>query len=190
MGVKRAVDTEFWKDSKVDEFTPEDKYFMLYLLTNPSTTQLGIYELSIKQAAYHLGYSKEAVRVLIDRFQKAYGVIFYSEETSEIAIKNFLRHSIVKGGFRRHIADIRKDLCLVADDILPEDTGLAGGRADQAQQGPDRGGFSRAVRSDESKKFTLRDRKIQLHHTTVFPVIFGKLTCFDNVHILTLSLVD
>ena len=98
MGIKRIVDTSFWTDGKVDEFTPEDKYFMLYLLTNPFTTQLGIYEISIKQVAFQLGYSVDAVNALIDRFSNKYGVIAYSKATNEIAIKNFLRHSIIKGG--------------------------------------------------------------------------------------------
>lgn len=98
MGVKRIVDTSFWTDGKVDEFSPEDKYFMLYLLTNPFSTQLGIYEISIKQVAFQLGYSVDAVKVLLDRFEKKYGMIIYSPDTSEIAIKNFLCHSIIKGG--------------------------------------------------------------------------------------------
>jgi hypothetical protein len=98
MGIKRIVDVSFWTDGKVDEFTPEDKYFMLYLLTNPFATQLGIYEISIKQAAFQLGYSPEAVRNLIDRFETKYKVILFSKETNEIAVKNFLRHSIIKGG--------------------------------------------------------------------------------------------
>lgn len=98
MGIKRIVDTSFWTDSKVDEFTPEDKYFMLYLLTCPFTKQLGIYELSPKQAAFQLGYSVEAVNSLIDRFENKYKIIIFSKETNEIAIKNFLKHSIVKGG--------------------------------------------------------------------------------------------
>ena len=98
MGIKRIVDTGFWTDGKVDEFSPEDKYFMLYLLTNPFTTQLGIYEISIKQAAFQLGYSEEAVKVLLDRFENKYHMIQYSKDTKEIAIKNFLRHSIIKGG--------------------------------------------------------------------------------------------
>ena len=96
--VKRIVSTSFWTDNKVDEFTPEDKYFMLYLLTNPFTTQLGIYELSIKQAAFQMGYSMDAFNVLLDRFENKYHIIVYSKETGEIAIKNFLRHSIIKGG--------------------------------------------------------------------------------------------
>lgn len=98
MGIKRIVDTSFWSDGKVDEFSPEDKYFMLYLMTNPFTTQLGIYEFSIKQAAFQLGYSTDAVKVLLDRFENKYKMIFYSPGTNEIAIKNYLRHSIVKGG--------------------------------------------------------------------------------------------
>lgn len=98
MGIKRIVDTSFWTDGKVDEFSPEDKYFMLYLLTNPFSTQLGIYEFSIKQVAFQLGYSVDAVKVLLERFENKYGVITYSKATNEVAIMNFLRHSIVKGG--------------------------------------------------------------------------------------------
>lgn len=98
MGIKRIVDTSFWTDNKVDEFSPEDKYFMCYLLTNPFTTQLGIYEISIKQAAFQLGYSVDAVKVLLDRFEHKYGIIRFSNDTKEVAIMNFLRHSIVKGG--------------------------------------------------------------------------------------------
>lgn len=99
MGIKRIVDTAFWTDGKVDEFSPEDKYFMLYLMTSPFTTQLGIYGISVKQIAFQLGYSIDTVRVLLERFENKYEIIIYSQETSEIAIKNYLRHSIVKGGF-------------------------------------------------------------------------------------------
>lgn len=98
MGIKRIVDTSFWTDNKVDDFSPEDKYFMLYLLSNPFTTQLGIYELSIKQAAFQMGYSVDAVNVLLDRFENQYCLIKWAKDTNEVAIKNFLRHSIMKGG--------------------------------------------------------------------------------------------
>lgn len=98
MGIKRIVDSGFWTDGKTDDFTPEDKYFMLYLLTNPFTTQLGIYEISMKQVAFQLGYSVESVQALLDRFESKYGVIIYSRDTREIAILNYLKHSIVKGG--------------------------------------------------------------------------------------------
>ena len=98
MGIKRIVDTSFWTDGKVDEFTPEDKYFMLYLLTNPATTQLGIYEISVKRAAYEMGYSMDSIRSLLERFEQTHKIIIHSKKTNEVAVKNFLRHSIIKGG--------------------------------------------------------------------------------------------
>lgn len=117
MGIKRIVDVSFWTDGKVDEFTPEDKYFMLYLLTNPFATQLGIYEISIKQAAFQLGYSSEAVRNLLDRFETKYGIIIFSRETNEIAVKNYLRHSIIKGG--KPVEDcLKKEIAKVKDYSL------------------------------------------------------------------------
>lgn len=99
MGIKRIVDTDFWTDDKVVEsFSPEDKLFMLYLMTNPHTTQLGIYSLNKKIMAFELGYSIDVISVLIDRFETQYNIIRFSKETNEIALKNSLKHSIVKGG--------------------------------------------------------------------------------------------
>jgi len=96
--IKRVVDTGFWSDDKVMDFSPEDKYFWLFLLTNEYTTQLGIYYLPIKKAAFDLGYSVETVRVLLDRFENEYDLIKFSKTTDEVAIKNYLMYSIVKGG--------------------------------------------------------------------------------------------
>lgn len=97
--IKRVVNTAFWDDEKViNDFSPEDKYFMLYLLTNKHTTQLGIYRLVPKQTGYEMGYSQEAVLVLLDRFENKYNILKYSRSTSEVAIRNYLFHSVVKGG--------------------------------------------------------------------------------------------
>ena len=117
MGIKRIVDTSYWTDGKVDEFSPEDKYFMLYLLTNPFSKQLGIYEISIKQAAFQMGYSIDAFNVLLDRFESKYKMILFSKETNEVAILNFLRHSVMKGG--KPVEDcIRKEMTLVKNKAL------------------------------------------------------------------------
>ena len=118
MGIKRVVDVDFWNDSKViDYFSPEDKYFMLYLLTNPHTTQLGVYELNIKRAAFEMGYSTEAITVLLERFESKYSMIKYSEKSNEVAIKNFLRHSIIKGG--KPVEDLlKKEIKNVKDKSL------------------------------------------------------------------------
>jgi hypothetical protein len=119
MGVKRIVDSAFWTDAKVDTFSPEDKYFMLYLLSNPFSKQLGIYEINTRQAAFQMGYSEDAFRVLLDRFETKYRIILFSKETSEVAILNFLRHSILKGG--KPVEDcIKKEMDLVKNRDLIE----------------------------------------------------------------------
>lgn len=109
MAIKRVVDTSFWTDDKVVElFSPEDKLFMLYLLTNPHTKQLGIYSINTKIIAFELGYSVDTINILLERFENKYGMIKYSHETREIAIKNYLKYSIIKGG--KPVED-----CLIAD---------------------------------------------------------------------------
>ena len=96
MGIKRVVDTDFWTDEKVEVFEPEEKLFWVYLLTNPYTKQLGIYHITKKQMSFQLGYDVEQIERLLDKFEKEYGLIKYVD--SEIAIFNFLKHSILKGG--------------------------------------------------------------------------------------------
>ena len=118
MAVKRVVNTDFWNDEKVmDLFSPEDKLFMLYLITNPHTTQLGVYAINPKHMSFELGYTSEVIHVLLERFEKNYGIIKYSYQTKEIAIKNFLRHSIVKGG--KPVEDcLKKEIAQVKDKTL------------------------------------------------------------------------
>lgn len=106
MGIKRVIDTELWTDEKVESFTPEEKLFWVYLLTNPFTRQLGIYRITKKQIAFQLGYDVDTISKLIDRFQNEYKLIKY--ENGEIAILNFLKRSILKGG--KPVED-----CLMAD---------------------------------------------------------------------------
>ncbi len=97
--IKRIVDTDFWDNDKVlDEFSIEDKYFYLFLLTNPFTTQLGIYPFPLKKASFYSGFSVEKLQSLLDRFETQYGWIKYSPETSEIAVKGYLKHTLLKGG--------------------------------------------------------------------------------------------
>ena len=115
--VKRPVSTGFWTDGKVDDFSPEDRYFMLYLLTSPFSKQLGIYEISIRQASFQMGYSEETFKVLLDRFENKYKIILYSKETNEVAILNFLCHSVVSGG--KPVEDcIKQDMARVKNKEL------------------------------------------------------------------------
>lgn len=99
MGKYRAVQSDFWTDPRVmEELTPEDRYFFLYLLTGPNTTQIGIYEITRKQMEFDLGYSRETIENLIKRFSETYDMIRYNKETRELAIKNWGRYNLNKGG--------------------------------------------------------------------------------------------
>ncbi|MBG9981037.1 hypothetical protein [Facklamia lactis] len=99
MGIKRLIDVDFWEDPKIiDHFSIEDRYFYLYLMTNPNTSQLGIYQLPIKTISDKTGFTREVVLTLLERFEKVLCVIKYNYETQEIALIESLRHSIIKGG--------------------------------------------------------------------------------------------
>lgn len=94
MAIYRNIRISFWTDSKiVDEFTPEDRYFYLYLFTNPHTNLAGCYELSMKQASVELGYDPTAIKTLIRRFTDVHGVIKYSEHTKEVLLLNWHKYN-------------------------------------------------------------------------------------------------
>lgn len=97
MTIFRNVHVSFWTDAKVvDDFTPEDRYFYVYLLTNPHTNLCGCYEISMKQMSDELGYNKESIEKLIDRFHKIHKVIAYSKETKEMLIYNWSKYNWTK----------------------------------------------------------------------------------------------
>lgn len=94
MAIYRNVQLSFWTDNKVeDEFTPEDKYFYLYLLTNPQTNICGCYEVSYKQMCNQTGYNKDTIERLINRFEKVHNMIRYSKDTKEILILNWYKYN-------------------------------------------------------------------------------------------------
>ncbi len=114
----RSVHTQFWTDSRVvEEFTPEDRYFFLYLLTNQNTTQIGIYQITKRQIAFDLGYSTETVNALLERFINYHKLIRYNPNTKELAIKNWGKYNLVRGG--KPVLDcVSAELRDVKDDSL------------------------------------------------------------------------
>ena len=94
MAIFRKINVNFWEDEKVvDDFTPEDRFFMLYLMTNPHTNQIGCYKITIKQIEFETGYNKETIEKLLNRFEKIHNVIKYSNETKEILILNWYKYN-------------------------------------------------------------------------------------------------
>lgn len=94
MALYRNVQVSFWNDTKViDEMTPEDRYFMLYLLSNPHTNQVGCYEISVRDISKEMGYTEESVKKLLERFEKKLKVAKYSKKTKELLIMNWYKYN-------------------------------------------------------------------------------------------------
>lgn len=94
MAIYRNVMLSFWTDNKVeDDFTPEDKYFYLYLLTNPQTNICGCYEVSYSQISRQTGYNRETIDRLFLRFEDVHKIIRYNRDTKEILILNWYKYN-------------------------------------------------------------------------------------------------
>ena len=90
MAIFRKIHTSFWSDPFTSELDNDKKLFYLYLLTNERTKQCGIYEISIRQIQFDLNIKVETVKKYIDFFSKT-GKIMFSDNTNEIAIKNWVK---------------------------------------------------------------------------------------------------
>lgn len=108
----RSIYVNFWSDPKIeDECTPEDRYFYLYILTNPHTNLCGCYELGMHSATKELGYNEDTIRRLLDRMENVLHVIRYSKETKEVLVLNWGKYNWTRSskvarsivGFSRHI---------------------------------------------------------------------------------------
>lgn len=95
MAYYRAIYMSFWNDPTVEEdFTPEDKYFMLYVLTNLHTNLCGCYEISIKRMSDEMGYSRNKIEEILRRFRDQYkGKVLYDNETHELLIRNWYKYN-------------------------------------------------------------------------------------------------
>ena len=94
MATYRTVHISFWTDPKVDDdFTPEDKYFYLYLLTNPHTNICGCYEISMKQMVRETGYNEDTVKRLLNRMEYTHNVIQYDASTKEVFIPRWGKYN-------------------------------------------------------------------------------------------------
>jgi DnaD/phage-associated family protein len=118
MAKYRLIHEDFWKNPIVqEEMSPEDKLFYLYLLTNPNTTQIGIYKITKKQMAFDLGFSMESVQTVMDRFIHHHKVIRYNPVTRELAIKSWGKDNLYKAG--KPVMD-----CILSELKKVEDTSL------------------------------------------------------------------
>jgi len=92
MALYRTLQTKFWTDTFIQGLTPEQKLIYIYLITNPETTQTGIYEISLTTVSFHTGLKVPEIEEAIRYFQSKKRVI-YSQENNEIFIVNWLKNN-------------------------------------------------------------------------------------------------
>lgn len=117
--IYRKIALTFWTDSKVDDdMPPEDKYFYLYLLTNPHTTISGCYEISMKQFVRETGYNEDTIERLLKRMENVHGVIRYSRETKEVLILNWHKYNWSKSP--KLVCGVKKDAEHIKNNAFKE----------------------------------------------------------------------
>lgn len=116
MSKNRMINTKFWSDSfVVDKLNALDRYLFLYLLTNEHTNIIGIYELSMRTAAFETGIEKEDLVRMINRLSPKVEYI-----DGWIYIPSFVEHqqlnpNIIKGMKREAFALPDKVLKFIFD---------------------------------------------------------------------------
>lgn len=110
----RNVYLSFWQDARVmDEFTSEDRYFYLYLLTNPHTNFCGCYEISVRQMAIETGYKQEQIEALLNKFSSNYNLIQYDQKTKELLVKNWHKYNWtdckIKSDLRKEMQNVKTE---------------------------------------------------------------------------------
>ena len=89
---KRLIDTELWNNEQiVEEFTCDDKYFWLYLLTSPHGSICGVMRYSPAIIGRDMGLHKDTIENLIYRFENNYKLIVVDKETKELLILNWYK---------------------------------------------------------------------------------------------------
>ena len=88
----RKIHDSYWTDPDIEDLTPEQKYFYLYLITNPKCNQIGLFEFSLGRAVFETGYNRETIEKLLDYFESS-GKIKRSQKTKEICICKFWHHN-------------------------------------------------------------------------------------------------
>jgi hypothetical protein len=69
MGVRRTINTHMWSDDWFESLSRDEKYLWVYLLTNPHTNMLGVYELTVKRMSFDTGLTIEAIQKAFKGFE-------------------------------------------------------------------------------------------------------------------------
>lgn len=92
------ISITFWRDSKVQELSVNAKYLFLYLITAPDSNLIGVYPLpTMKTLRFDLDLGEDEIRAAFEELKQS-DVIWYSEKSNEVFIKNWLVYGVGTGG--------------------------------------------------------------------------------------------
>ena len=86
----RSVNTKFWDDPFIENLSSSEKLLFIYLLTNPLTNLLGVYEITLKRISYDTGLNKETISKGLESFGK-HKKAFYTPDNFVI-LPNWLKN--------------------------------------------------------------------------------------------------
>ncbi len=94
----RYIQTDFWTDTKVRKASSEERYFMLYLLTNQHTNQLGCYEIVLEDVANDMGFKDDVLKVkkLLKSMKEKFNFADFDSDTNEVFITNWYKYNWTK----------------------------------------------------------------------------------------------
>ncbi len=90
MAIYRPIYTNIWKDPTFEQYKPLMKLIFIYLISNESTTESGIYPITIKTISNETGIAIKTIKQLLSNGFKN---VVYDFGNSFVFIKNFLKYN-------------------------------------------------------------------------------------------------
>jgi len=90
MAKYRNIYQKIWKEPDFQEYSPEKKLIFIYLFSNQSTTESGIYQITVKTISGETGVSLETVSKLLGN---GYKNIVYDPDTCYVYVRKFRRYN-------------------------------------------------------------------------------------------------
>ena len=117
MAKYRQVHITFWQDPFIEELSPLQKYFYLYLMTNSKTTQCGCYEISMKLIKYETGLKEQQIYEFIKLLEDNHKIAF-NKTNNEFLILNWLKHNSFKSP--KVLSCIKKEINLIKTEVFKD----------------------------------------------------------------------
>lgn len=115
MSKHRVVKSDFWVDDYVEQLMMKERYLFLYLLTNPNTNILGIYQTTLKRMAFETGMEEDQIESILLKFKNDDKVHYIN---NYILLVNFQRHQSLNPTIKKGIQKLFDSLPKTVVDFI------------------------------------------------------------------------